>query len=70
MPSQYLDQDSGIDPQDSTRLLEMKIHYLMSCMARAGILLDQDGNPAKVSDIVEADADEVKTQLRGDNYWK
>ena len=70
MPSPYLDQDPNIDPADTQRLLEQKIHYLMACMSKAGILLDCDDQPAKVSDIVQADADEIKSAFAGDNYWK
>lgn len=70
MPSVYLVQDyheEGVDP----RVLEMKIHYLMNMMQKAGLLLDANGKPLiDVSDDVKADSDTVQQTLDGSDYYK
>ena len=70
MPSVYLSQDyheEGVDP----RMLEIKIHYLMNMLQKAGLLLDADGNPlTDISDQVKSDSDIVQQALTGDDYYK
>jgi hypothetical protein len=70
MPSAFLSVDNtpgGGDP----RLLEIKIHYLMNMMQKAGLLLDVDGNPIPdVSDDIRADSDIVQQTFNGEDYYK
>ena len=70
MPSIYLTQDyheEGVDP----RVLEIKLHYLMNMMQKAGLLLDADGNPmaGMIDDVVD-DSDSVQQTLDGEHSWK
>jgi hypothetical protein len=52
-------------------MLEIKLHYLMNMMQKAGLLLDADGNPLiDMSNEVKADADTVQQALTGDDYYK
>ena len=46
---------------------EMKIHYLIVMLQRAGILLDADGNPVKqdLPDAIQEDSNEVQNSIRG-----
>jgi hypothetical protein len=69
MASPFLSIDINQDGTDP-RMLEMKIHYLMAMMQKAGLLLGADGNNiSNVSADVQADADTIQSSFTGDE-WK
>ena len=64
----YLEQDKNPDGPD-TRMLEMKIHYLMGMLAKAGLLLDADGKPVTaVTTEVQQDSDEVQASVKQQHF--
>jgi hypothetical protein len=69
MASPFLSIDVNPDRTDP-RMLEMKIHYLMAMMQKAGLLLGADGkNIDGLSADVQADADAIQSSFEG-NEWK
>lgn len=64
----YLEQDTNFDGIDP-RVLEMKIHYLMGMLAKAGLLLGADGKPVTaVTTDVQQDTDAVQASVIQDNF--
>jgi hypothetical protein len=64
----YLRQDTNLEGQDP-RVLEMKIHYLMGMLAKAGLLLDANGKPVTaVTTDVQQDTDTVQASILQDNF--
>jgi len=68
--SMYLEQyDNSNDEDQSTycRMLEMKLHYIIGMLQKAGIMLDADGNPVNIDlpDAVQQDIDEVQSSVKG-----
>ena len=61
-PTNFNDND---DPAVYCRQLELKLHYVMSCLDKAGILLDANGKPTFVSESIQADSDQVQTTVQG-----
>lgn len=66
----YLEQYDCSNDEDQInycRQLEIKIHYLMSMLQKAGILLDANGKSIKkdLPDTVQEDSDEVQNSIRG-----
>lgn len=60
------DGDGDEDQSNYCRELEMKVHYLISMLQKAGILLDANGNKIdSLPDSVTEDADEVQNSLKG-----
>ena len=62
--SVYLQKTLDLEGPDPA-VLEMKIHYLMSCLAKAGLLLDADGNATFAGEQVEEDAAVVRATIQG-----
>lgn len=68
--SAYLEQydNSNDDDQGAyCRQLEIKLHYLIGMMQKAGIMLDANGKPVKsgLPDAVQQDADEMQGSIQG-----
>jgi hypothetical protein len=69
--SVYLEQydcSAEDDQSNYCRMLETKLHYIMSMLQKAGIMLDADGKPVKsLPETTQSDADEVQSAIR--NNW-
>jgi hypothetical protein len=58
--------DGDEDQANYCRELEMKIHYLISMLQKAGVLLDANGNSVNsLPDSVMDDADEIQNSIKG-----
>ena len=66
--STYLEQSTLPDGPD-TRQLEMKIHYLLGMMAKAGLLKDSDGKKfTTMTSEVQQDSDAVQSTIHPENF--
>ena len=66
--SVYLEQyDSSADEDQSNycRVLEQKLHYVLSMLQQAGLMLDADGNVIKsLPDSITDDTSEVQSSIK------
>ncbi|CAB4133074.1 hypothetical protein UFOVP257_43 [uncultured Caudovirales phage] len=68
--SMYLEQydNSGDEDQSAyCRMLEIKLHYIMGMLQKAGIMLDANGKPIKIDlpDAIQQDIDEMQNSIKG-----
>lgn len=68
MPSVYFERDSDPRGEINIRMLEIKIHYLMSMLEKANLLLDAYGVPTQLSNEIREDAEMMRSALKGEHF--